>query len=69
MPEMDGLELLAAVRNDKATNSPAFIMLSGSADRDLVKKAVELGADDYLTKPFRTIDLARKIKRLFDDLG
>jgi two-component system chemotaxis response regulator CheY len=67
MPEMDGLELLAAIRDYKSTNNPAYIILSGSGESDVVKKAVDLGANAYLTKPFRTIDLKNKIEQIFHD--
>ncbi|WP_284734410.1 response regulator [Sphingosinicella terrae] len=69
MPEMDGLELLARIRKDPATNNPHVIMLTGSGERSIVEKAVSLGVSDYVVKPFRAADLRAKIQRLFGDLS
>ena len=68
MPELNGLELLAMVRSDPATTIPKFIMLTGSGERSVVGRAITLGVDDYLVKPFRTIDLRTKMQRLIGSL-
>lgn len=52
MPEMDGLSVLTAVRANPAVSSVPFIFLTASADRLAVRKGLDLGADDYITKPF-----------------
>jgi two-component system, sensor histidine kinase and response regulator len=52
MPGMDGYETLKALRQDDATATIPFIFLSGAADKINMRKGMELGADDYLTKPF-----------------
>ncbi|MCZ7565248.1 MAG: response regulator [Burkholderiales bacterium] len=52
MPELDGFEVLAALRADPATAAIPFAFLTASADRDLRKLGLDLGAHDYLTKPF-----------------
>lgn len=51
MGSADGMELLRSVREDPAMAHTRFIMLTGSADRDLVQEAVALGVDEYVTKP------------------
>ena len=55
MPELDGYATLEAIRADPATASILFLCLTARAEHNDVQKAVDLGADDYLTKPF-TID-------------
>lgn len=52
MPGMDGYETLTALRHDEATAMIPFIFLSGAADKLNMRKGMDLGADDYLTKPF-----------------
>ena len=46
MPEMDGLQFLEAVRNDPVIGKTVFIMLTGSADRDIVQRAAALGVNN-----------------------
>ena len=69
MPDMDGLELLKAVRDDPVIGKTVFIMLTGSSDRDLVQKAAALGVNNYLVKPFAPAALKDKIERVFGELS
>ena len=69
MPEMDGLELLKAVREDPVIGKTVFIMLTGSSDRGLVQKAAALGVNNYLVKPFAPAALKDKIERVFGELS
>jgi two-component system KDP operon response regulator KdpE len=59
MPEMDGFEALELIR--QTTNVPV-IMLTVRSDEDDKIKGLELGADDYITKPFSPRELASRIK-------
>lgn len=52
MPNMDGYETLKAIRQDPVTAPIPFIFLSGASDKINMRRGMELGADDYLTKPF-----------------
>src|SRR5213082_1231247 len=52
MPNLDGYGTLTALREDEATATIPFIFLSGAADKLNMRRGMELGADDYLTKPF-----------------
>ena len=61
MPELDGYATLEAIRCDPATASVLFLCLTARAEPNDVQKAVELGADDYLTKPFTTDELLASI--------
>lgn len=68
MPVMDGLELLAAVRRDPGLKSMAFIMLTSRGEVELVKKAVSLGVNNYLMKPFSAAGLKSKIEAVVGPL-
>src|SRR6185436_2842995 len=57
MPNLDGYETLKAMREDEATGFIPFIFLSGATHRITIRKGMELGADDYLTKPFSPKEL------------
>lgn len=52
MPDGTGLELLGKLRSDASLAMVPFIMITSVADRTSTRRAMELGADDYLTKPF-----------------
>ncbi len=68
MPEMDGLELLRAVRAEPNLMSIAFIMLTSRGEVDLVKQAIALGVNNYLMKPFTMAALRSKIEAVFGPL-
>ena len=57
MPGLDGYSVLLAVRKMEATATTPFIFLTGVADKIHVRRGMELGADDYLTKPFTQKEL------------
>lgn len=62
MPEVDGHEVLEALRQSSTTAMIPFIFLTAMADRQSIRKGMELGADDYLTKPFENVDLLKAIE-------
>lgn len=57
MPKLDGYGTLKAMREDESTATIPFIFLSGATDKITIRKGMELGADDYLTKPFSPKEL------------
>jgi two-component system, sensor histidine kinase and response regulator len=59
MPELDGYGTLEALRADPTTASIPFVCLTARAERPDTRRAMELGADDYIVKPFTTEDLLR----------
>ncbi len=64
LPEMDGLEVCKALRRDAATSSMPIIMLTArTAEIDRVL-GLELGADDYITKPFSPRELILRVKNV-----
>jgi two-component system, chemotaxis family, chemotaxis protein CheY len=68
MPEMDGLEFLRAIRAEPAMKTMGFILLTGRADADLVKRAAQFGANNYLVKPFTVAVLKQKLEQIFGAL-
>jgi two-component system, NtrC family, response regulator AtoC len=62
MPGMDGYEVLATLRAHSATSHLPFIFLSARAERNEVRAGMNLGADDYVTKPFRLDELLEAIR-------
>jgi two-component system chemotaxis response regulator CheY len=69
MPEMDGLELLRAVRGHPAVRKLPFILLTGRGDRELVVKAAQAGVNNYLVKPFTPQGLREKIEQVIGKLS
>jgi two-component system chemotaxis response regulator CheY len=68
MPNMDGLELLRQIRADQTFAKMAFILLTGRADKELVQRAVQLGANNYLVKPFTAAQIKQKIEQVVGPL-
>src|SRR5438105_7676803 len=64
LPELDGLEVCKLLRRDPSTAAIPIIMLTArAAEMDRVL-GLELGADDYVTKPFSPRELVLRVKRL-----
>ena len=57
MPEVDGYETLAAFRADPRLATVPFICLTARSERQAMRRAMELGADDFLSKPFSASEL------------
>lgn len=66
MPNMNGFELLNAIRNNKATQSLPFILISARAGEEAKVEGLEAGADDYLIKPFSVRELLARVKTNLD---
>ncbi len=64
MPEMDGLEVCKILRREPATAKVPIIMLTAKASEIDRVLGLELGADDYLTKPFSVRELLLRIKKI-----
>jgi len=61
MPELDGVSVLERVKSDSALQDLPVIMISGVDDTDSVVHCIEIGADDYLPKPFDPVLLRARI--------
>lgn len=62
MPELDGHGLLAGLRGDPRTVNIPFVFLTARADRSDIRQGMNLGADDYLTKPFQRDELLTMVR-------
>jgi DNA-binding response OmpR family regulator len=62
MPYMDGLELLSLLRSHDSTRSLPVIFVSGRSDIDILGRAAQLGASDYLVKPLTRERLLESVK-------
>ncbi|MEA5468348.1 putative bifunctional diguanylate cyclase/phosphodiesterase [Spirulina sp. 06S082] len=62
IPELNGYEVLQFIRQDRDLATIPFIFLTGKAEKEYFRQGMELGADDYLTKPFTLSELLRAIE-------
>jgi DNA-binding response OmpR family regulator len=62
MPELNGYGVLLALRSQPATEHIPFMFLTAKAEREDMRKGMELGADDYLMKPFTTTELLAAVE-------
>jgi len=62
MPELDGYGVLYMLNKYAETSTIPFIFLTAKADHNDLRKGMEMGADDYLTKPFDDIELLNAIE-------
>ena len=62
MPEMDGLQLLAALRENHATSSIPVVLLSARAGEESLIEGMLSGADDYVVKPFTARELLARVE-------
>ncbi len=62
MPVLDGHGVLLMLSKNEDTSSIPFIFLTAKAERSDVRKGMEMGADDYLTKPFDDVELLNAIE-------
>ena len=67
MPGMTGFEVLEAIKTDAALKSIPVIMLTARGQEDDTVRGINLGAADYITKPFRPAELLARVKRLIPD--
>ena len=64
MPFINGLEIISFVRNEKKSKVPIIVLSSAGLEKTVLE-AFELGADDFITKPFSPNELSIRIKKIF----
>jgi two-component system chemotaxis response regulator CheY len=67
MPNMDGFELIATLRQSEQYSRTPIIILSSAEDESDKLMGAEAGADSYLTKPFRSSVLLREVRKYLDE--
>lgn len=63
MPVMDGFHLLDHIRKSPVLNNSRFVFVTASCERNDIEKGLQMGADDYLVKPFTGEELLEKIRK------
>jgi two-component system, sensor histidine kinase and response regulator len=66
MPELDGYETLKMVRANPETEALPFVILTARDERQQMRQGMELGADDYVIKPFKFDDLVKAVNAAFE---
>ncbi|MBW2363360.1 MAG: response regulator, partial [Deltaproteobacteria bacterium] len=64
MPEMSGAELCRILKADSATRQVPVVLVTSKAEREMKIEGLELGADDYVTKPFHPRELMARVRSL-----
>lgn len=64
MPEMDGLQLLHAIRSHKPIARTGFILVTGRADQETINNGVRLGMNNFIKKPFQTAQMKACIEKV-----
>src|SRR6188472_3023247 len=62
MPELDGYGVLHLLKKNSATREIPFIFLTAKTERSDLRKGMEMGADDFITKPFEEIELLNAVE-------
>ena len=65
MPELDGYGVLHLINKNPELSGIPFIFLTAKSERSDLRKGMEMGADDYITKPFTDIELLNAIESRF----
>jgi len=63
MPYINGHEVISILRDERKKNTPILVLSAGGAE-DNVLKAFELGADDFMVKPFSLVELNVRVRKL-----
>jgi len=69
MPNMDGLEMLKAVRQDPAIKNIPVLMVTAEAEKEKVITAIQAGVNNYVVKPFTGEILKEKLDKIFDRIA
>ncbi len=67
MPQMSGLDLLKIIRENENYKNTPFVMVTAEANKNNIVAAIQAGANDYIIKPFNSITLQEKIKKIFGE--
>ena len=65
MPQMDGIELLRAIRQDDNLKNMPVLMITAESKKENVLTAVQAGVNNYIVKPFNAKTLEEKLNKIF----
>ena len=65
MPEMDGYQAIGALRNDARFRGLPVVVLTAEGEAGVEERVLELGADDYVLKPFDAGVLVSRVRAVF----
>ncbi len=66
MPEMSGWDVCDLIRSDPETCNIPIMFLTVNADSKYVEKGFSIGANSYMSKPFKPVELIERVKRITD---
>jgi DNA-binding response OmpR family regulator len=69
MPRMDGYQAAQLIKNDELTQHIPIVFLSAKGQESEVEHGFEVGAEDYLIKPFNPTELIDRIRSVVDEIG
>lgn len=64
MPDMDGFEVLTAIKQNPAVSNISVILITTELSSDIEEKGFELGADDFIIKPFAQASMLKRISKI-----
>jgi DNA-binding response OmpR family regulator len=69
LPGCDGFEVVSTLKRDAGDKPPRIVMLTAKGHEKDRRKALELGVDDYVTKPFSNRDVVERVRALLSGDG
>nr|MBI3612186.1 response regulator [Nitrospirota bacterium] len=69
MPEINGIELTKSIRADSALSHIPVLILTGDAELAVMQKAIQVGANDFIVKPFTAEVFEKKLAKIFPHLS
>ena len=67
LPGFDGFAVAEAIKREAGARRPRIVMLTAKGHEKDRRKALDLGADDYVTKPFSPRDVVERVRALLPD--
>ncbi len=64
IPGLDGMSILKIIKSDESTKNIKVIMLTALSKESDIVKCLDIGADDYITKPFSPAELSSRVKKM-----
>lgn len=68
MPLVDGIELVQKIRSDEIFQNLPFLMVTAENTPENIRKAMEAGVDNFISKPFKLEDLESRIRKVTNNL-